>query len=156
MSCINHVPAYAKAQATSFMNTGSIKGEGVQTIPVPQDQVAQVEEQLTSQLDQLIAMDNVNGIDTNPEVGVVSINQQGVNATAHFQGNTDEGCVSLEATGMMDTAALGQFSAESANVVQVLDLGNGEYATVGAHIDRAGGKSYIQMHNVPDGFNIFG
>lgn len=156
MSCINHVPSYARAQSTSFMNTGKLEGEGVQRMPIPKDQVAAVEKELTQQLDQLIAMDNVEGFDQNPEAGVVKMSQMGMEATAHFTGNTSEGCVALEATGPMNTAALGQFDAGNANVVQVLDLGNGEYATVGAHIDRAGGESYIELHNVPDGFNIFG
>lgn len=157
MNCIQHIPAWARPEVTAFRNTGHLDGEDVMHQPIPASQVDQVESQLTEQIDQLIAADESPMDQAQGEIGKVVIKEFGLEATANFCGNTAEGCVSLEATGMMDTVAYGEFSNDAADIVQLLDNGDGTYAAVGAHIDRqAPGNSYIEAKNLPEGFNIFG
>ncbi len=155
MNCITNLPSYAQSQAQAFKNTGKLEGDDVKHIPIPAEQVDQVELQLTQELAALIAADNTE-MDQNPEVGKVTISQMGMTANASFEGDTEVGCMAMDVTGPMNTAAHAEFTDNAAQIVQVLDLGGGEYASVGAHLDRAGGESYIEAHNVPDGFNLLG
>jgi len=52
--------------------------------------------------------------------------------------------------------AYAEFSPAAANIVQILDMGGPEKATVAAHIDRQNpGASFLEMKNVPDGMLTF-
>lgn len=158
MSVIQNLPAYARPEADTFRATGHLAGDNVKRQNIPASAVAEAEAQLTQQLDQLIQLDESEMDLAKNELGKVKIDQMGMTATAFFEGDTRTGELAMEAqAGAMDTAAFAEFSAQSANIVQVLDLGGGEYATVGAHFDRqTPANSYIEMKNVPDGFNVFG
>lgn len=157
MSTIQNLPAWARTETDAFRATGHLAGDNVKHQAIPASAVAEAEKQLTEQLDQLVKMDESEIDLAKNQLGKVQIDQMGMQATAYFEGDMKTGEVALEAHGPIETAAFAEFSPQAANVVQVLDLGNGEYATVGAHFDRATpANSFIEMKNVPDGFNVFG
>lgn len=152
---LDRVPGYARAEVDSFQSTGHLAGDNVVKRPIPADQVKEVESQLTSQLQQLIAADETPLDQARNEPGTVRISEMGLDATAWFIGDTATGAVALEAGGAMTTAAYAEFSPAAANLVQVLEMG-GEHATVAAHIDRQNpAASYLEMKNVPDGMLPF-
>ncbi|MBM3462112.1 MAG: hypothetical protein FJX76_08440 [Armatimonadetes bacterium] len=156
MSTIQYLPAYARPEAEAFKTTGHLSGDNVDRKPIPAGAVREAERQLTEQLDQLIQIDESPLDLARNEPGKVQIEEMGMQATAHFEGDLQNGEMTLEAHGPMETAAYANFTADAANIVQVLDLGNGEYATIGAHFDRkTPGNSFIELKNVPDDFNIF-
>jgi hypothetical protein len=157
MSTIQNLPAWARTEAEAFRATGHLSGDKVERKPIPAEAAGEAERQLTEQLDQLIKSDE-SAIDlAKNQPGKVQIDQMGMQATVHFEGDLKAGEVSLEAHGPMETAAFAEFSEQAANLVQVLDLGEGNYATVGAHFDRqTPANSFIELKNVPEGFNVFG
>lgn len=156
MSMINHLPNWARPQAEAFKASGHLPGENVKRQAIPPEAMGQVEQQMTAQLDQLIQADESPLDQALGTKGLVKVNEMGLEATANFTGNTREGELALEAGGAMSTAAYAEFSEQAATIVQVMDMG-GQYATVGAHLDRKDpSKSYIEMQNMPDEFNIFG
>jgi hypothetical protein len=155
MSVINHLPNWARPQAEAFKASGSLPGEGVKRQAIPPEALGQVEQQLTGELDQLIQADESPLDQAQGSVGLVKMNQMGMKATANFTGDTREGELAVEVAGPMVTAAYAEFSAQTATIVQVMDMG-GQYATVGAHLDRQDpSKSYVETQNLPDEFNIF-
>lgn len=153
---IDRLPAWARPDVDSFQSTGHLSGEGVVKRPIPPAMQKEVESQLTSQLQQVIAADETP-LDKAPnEPGTVKISEFGMEATAWFLGDTASGAVALEAGGPMTTAAYAEFSPASANIVQILDLGGDQMAAVAAHFDRQNPEaSFLELKNVPDGMLSF-
>lgn len=152
MSTIQHVPTWARPDVDNFKATGRLQGQDVKHIPIPPEQVDAVELKLTQQIGQLIQADETPFDQAKGEPGKVKVEQMGLSATAHFEGDTKVGSVAMEASGPINTAAYGEFSAASANLVQIVQLDEGNFATVGAHIDRQNpAESYVELKNVPDG-----
>lgn len=153
---LERLPQWARPEVDAFQSTGHLSGDNVVKRPIPASQVKEVESQLTSQLSQLISADETPLDAARNEPGTVKVSQMGLDATAWFVGDTATGAVALEAGGLMTTAAYAEFSPAAANIVQVLDMGGPEKATVAAHIDRQNpDASFLEMKNVPDGMLPF-
>ena len=150
MSCINNVPSWARPAVDAFKSTGHLSGDGVQHQAIPANQVPQVESQLTQRLDQLIAADESPIDQAKNQPGKVTVEQAGIKVNDNFEGNTQKGCLELNASGQITTAAFGEFSDKAAVLVQAPDNGDGTQAAVGVHIDRsASGNSYVEMQGMP-------
>ena len=157
MSVINNLPTWARTEAQGFKDTGHLSGDNVKRQPIPAGMQADAEAQLTGQLDQLIKSDESPLDEAKGQPGVVKVNQMGLDATATFAGDLQNGAISLEASGPITTAAYGEFNAQATSIVQVLEMGEGNYATVAARFDKQNPEaSYVELKNVPEEFNIFG
>lgn len=156
MSVISNLPNWASNQAESFRSNGKLSGAGVNRQSIPPEALGQVEQQLVGEMDKLIQADD-SPLDQFPnQKGLVKIDMGGLVATVNYTGDTKIGEMAMDASGAMTTAAYAEFTAEKATIVQVMDMG-GQFATIGAHLDRKEpAKSYIETHNMPDGFNLFG
>jgi hypothetical protein len=143
-----------RSQVESFKSTGHLSGEG-QRQDIPNEAVPKVKAQLTEQMDQVIFADNTQ-VDQDPEVGKVlqDIPDWGMRVKAEFEGNTSVGQIALDAnvTGM-ETSAYAEFTSSGALIIQSISQG-GEPGFVGVHLDYAGGQSYMETLNVPDGFSV--
>lgn len=137
MSVINSLPTWARTEAEAFRSTGHLSGDNVKQQPIPAEMQAQAEGQLTEQLDQLIKTDESALDQAKGQPGVVKVDQFGMTATANFEGTVKNGSVSLEAqVGPMATAAYLEADDQGTKIVQVLEMGEGNFGTVGAFFDR--------------------
>lgn len=154
---IAHLPEYARPAIDSFQATGHLEGDNVLRQPIPIEKVPEVEAQLTGQLVQLIAADETSADLAPNQPGVVKISEMGLaEASAWFIGDTREGAVALDATGLLTTAAYAEFSPTAATLVQVMDMGGEKKGTVAAHIDRQNpASSYLELKDVPEGMLPF-
>ena len=158
MSVISKLPTWARTEAENFRSTGHLSGDKGVKQPIPAGMQDEVQSQLTGQLDQLIQTDESPLDEAKGQLGTVKVDQFGMKATAHFEGTTQNGSIVLEAeVGPMNTAAYCEGNENSTQIVQVLDMGDNNYGTVGAFFDKQNpANSYIEMKNVPTEFNIFG
>lgn len=158
MSTIQNVPSWARPDIDAFRANGHLPGEGVkrQAISAVQ-QASEVERQVTTQIDQLIAADESEIDLAKDQPGKVQIDQMGLQIKADFEGNSQVGEMSLESHGPIESAALGTFTEAAADLVQVLKSEDGKNGVVAVHIDRNNpANSFIETRDVPDGFNLFG
>lgn len=143
-----------KPHIQAFKSSGSL-GENAARQELPAEAVPQVKAQLTQQMEEVILSDNKPG-DTNDELGKVTQEQPdfGLEVNAEFEGDTNIGEIALDlkAPGM-ESSAYAEFTSDGATIIQSIANG-GEPGFVGVHLDYAGGQSYIETLNVPDGFSI--
>ncbi len=154
---IAQIPEYARPAVDAFQATGHLEGDNVIRQPIPPEKVPEVESQLTTQMQQMMAADETPADLAPNQPGVVKISEMGLmEATAWFLGDTRQGAVALDASGLLTTAAYAEFSQTAANLVQVVDTGNEKKATVAAHIDRQNtAASYLELKDVPEGLLSF-